>query len=172
MLSVCNELSGTRWLRAGAPSLLLSLRVGSLGSSPHSHLSYPPHVRPNTKSILAPATTPASDPGSEGKHLSCVHVPSVHCPRSSWWRVLRTWGWANRFKRRPEHLSGDVTSPGHLLMDTTASRSHTRTDTHTHSHTHTRTDLESPFRGYQVAMTLLQDKTGNPTTEPARWGES
>lgn len=54
VLSVCNELSGTRWLRAGAPSLLLSLRAGSLGSSPHSHLSYPPHVRPNTKSILAP----------------------------------------------------------------------------------------------------------------------
>lgn len=54
MLSICNELSGTRWLQAGAPSILLSLRAGSLGSSPHSHLSYPPHVRPNTKSILAP----------------------------------------------------------------------------------------------------------------------
>ena len=65
--------------------------------------------------------------------------------------------------RRSEHLSGDVTSPGHLLMETSVSRSHT--------HTHTHTDLESPFRGYQVAMTLLQDKTGNPTTEPARWGE-
>ena len=32
--------------------------------------------------------------------------------------------------RRSEHLSGDVTSPGHLLMDTSVSRSHTHTHTH------------------------------------------
>ena len=42
---------------------------------------------------------------------------------------------------------------------------------HTHTHTHTHTDLEFSFHGYQVSVTLLQDKTGNPTTEPARWGE-